>query len=222
MNARLIDHQQAVNNMMAERYLLGELNQGEREAFEEHFFGCSECFDQVKAGTEFISSLREIGPGEITPVPSDQRHGMEQWFRPKSAQVLGVMFLGLASFTVYQQVLLRQATAPEIVDVYTLHSEARAGSGTEVVSSRHGNFELHVLFAPDAASASGRVQVTDEAGREVASVAVRDLHQGELQVRFSTGKFHTGKYLLTVKAIDQGSGSEKVLKQYPFVLTIKE
>jgi hypothetical protein len=81
---------------------------------------------------------------------------------------------------------------------------------------------LHVLFAPDAASASGRVQVTDESGREVASVAVRDLHQGELQVRFNTAKFHTGKYLLTVKAIDQRSGGENVLKQYPFVLTIKE
>src|SRR5579884_2083702 len=115
MNARLIDHQQAVNNMMAERYLLGELNQGEREAFEEHFFACSECFDHVKAGTEFISSLKNIGAAEPAPVSSDLPHPAGHGFRPKTAQILGLMFLGLASFSIYQQILIRQASAPEVV-----------------------------------------------------------------------------------------------------------
>lgn len=221
MNARLIDHQQAVNNMMAERYLLGELNQGEREAFEEHFFGCSECFDHVKAGTEFISSLKQTGGVDTPAVPSGWRHGMGQWFRPKSARILGLMALGLASFTVYQQVLIRQAGAPEVVRVQPLHSDAR-GAGNAVVASKPGTFELRVVFQPNAASSLGRIQITDEAGREVASVPVTDLHLGELQVRFNTGKFHTGRYILTLMAIDPASGSKKVLDQYHFALTIRE
>jgi hypothetical protein len=40
----MIDHQDAVKSLMAERYLLGELNAGEREAYEEHFFSCDACF----------------------------------------------------------------------------------------------------------------------------------------------------------------------------------
>jgi anti-sigma factor RsiW len=222
MNARLIDHQQAVNSMMAERYLLGELNEGERNAFEEHFFECSDCFEQVKAGTEFISSLKKVGTEETAAVPSGWRPAMGQWFRPKSAQILGLMFLGLASFSIYQGILIRQAGAPELVSVQTLHPDARDGSGTAVKASRRGVFELRVVFEADAASSSGRIQITDETGREVTSVPVNDLRGPELYIRFNTGKFHTGKYLLTLKAIDQASGSEKVLNQYPFALTIKD
>lgn len=64
MSAQMIDHQEAVKNLMAERYLLGELNAGEREAYEEHLFSCNACFEQVKAGTEFIGHLRQMGADE--------------------------------------------------------------------------------------------------------------------------------------------------------------
>jgi anti-sigma factor RsiW len=60
MNARIIDHDEAVKDLMAERYLLGELNATERDAYEEHLFCCDACFQQVKAGTELIGELRRI------------------------------------------------------------------------------------------------------------------------------------------------------------------
>src|SRR5579864_8034895 len=68
MSAQMIDHQEAVKNLMAERYLLGELNAGEREAYEEHLFSCDACFDQVKAGTEFVGHLRQIGTEKAAAV----------------------------------------------------------------------------------------------------------------------------------------------------------
>src|SRR5438445_8163784 len=61
MNARMINHDDAVRDFMAERYLLGELSTTERDVYEEHLFSCDACFEQVKAGTEFISHLRHIG-----------------------------------------------------------------------------------------------------------------------------------------------------------------
>ena len=69
MNARMIKHDDAVKDLMAERYLLGELNAAEREAYEEHLFSCDACFEQVKVGTEFVSHLRHIGtqdPQDLT------------------------------------------------------------------------------------------------------------------------------------------------------------
>jgi hypothetical protein len=33
---------------VAERYLLGQLNEPEQEAFERHYFGCDRCFDELK------------------------------------------------------------------------------------------------------------------------------------------------------------------------------
>ena len=57
MSAQMIDHQDAVKSLMAERYLLGELNASEREAYEEHLFSCDACFDQ------FTAAAVEEGPG---------------------------------------------------------------------------------------------------------------------------------------------------------------
>jgi hypothetical protein len=142
--------------------------------------------------------------------------------RPRSAQILGVLFLGAASFSVYQGVLLHQANTPEIVSIQTLHPDARAGNGNAVVASKRGAFELRVVFQPDPAFSAGRVQITDETGKEAMAVPVNDLHRGELQVRFRAGSFHPGKYLLVLKAIDQATGSEKVLNQYPFELTLQD
>ena len=68
MNERMMNHDDAVKNLMAERYLLGELNTTERDAYEEHLFSCDACFEQVKAGTEFVSHLRHIGT-EAPQVP---------------------------------------------------------------------------------------------------------------------------------------------------------
>ena len=43
-----------------ERYLLGELDEVERSAFEEHFFDCRECAEEVKAGAIFLENARKV------------------------------------------------------------------------------------------------------------------------------------------------------------------
>jgi len=43
-------HQQAVSTLAPERYLLDEMTGPERETFEEHFFSCAECADDVRTG----------------------------------------------------------------------------------------------------------------------------------------------------------------------------
>ncbi len=222
MNARLIDHQQAIKTMMAERYLLGEMNEGEHDAFEEHMFECPECFEQVRAGTEFVDSLKKIGAEQAAAVPQTGWHqALGEWLRPRSTQIFAVMFLGAVSFSVYQSMLLHQAAAPEIVTVETLRPEAR-GQGNIIHASRRGSFELRVVFQPEPAAKLGRVQIMDDAGKEAATVPVNDLGQGELQVRFGAGKFHSGKYLLVLKAADQTTGQESVVNQYPFELALQD
>jgi hypothetical protein len=41
-------HEQAVSSMATERYLLDEMPELEREAFEEHYFSCGQCADDVR------------------------------------------------------------------------------------------------------------------------------------------------------------------------------
>jgi anti-sigma factor RsiW len=45
-----MEHDEAEKSQAVERYLLGELPVTEREAFEEHYFSCPECAEEVRAG----------------------------------------------------------------------------------------------------------------------------------------------------------------------------
>jgi len=55
-----MEHTEAMERMMAERYLLGELLEEDRDAFEEHFFGCHECAAAVRDGAVLIDSGRGV------------------------------------------------------------------------------------------------------------------------------------------------------------------
>ena len=53
-----MDHNEAIQQMVAERYLLGELTAEQRDAFEEHAFDCPECSLDLRAGAAFIDTAK--------------------------------------------------------------------------------------------------------------------------------------------------------------------
>jgi hypothetical protein len=62
-----MQHEEAVETLASERYLLGEMNDAERDSFEEHFFSCAICADDVRGG----AMLREgVGAGLARVAPS--------------------------------------------------------------------------------------------------------------------------------------------------------
>src|SRR5215813_7135700 len=147
MDAVIIDHQQAVNQMMTERYLLGELNPQERDAFEQHLFDCSECFEQVKAGTEFVHYLKGIGAEETAAVPSTPawRRLLGQAFRPAPAFAFAACML--AAVSVYQNmVTIPMLKAPQPESRYTLEEDSRGPK--EIGVSPNSRFRLALDFQP--------------------------------------------------------------------------
>lgn len=53
-----MDHLQAVNTLAAERYLLDEMADAERDEFEGHFFACSECAEDLRDGAVMVDGAR--------------------------------------------------------------------------------------------------------------------------------------------------------------------
>jgi anti-sigma factor RsiW len=53
-----VTHEEAETTLATERYLLGEMTVGERDAFEEHFFSCTRCADDVRAGAVLQDGVR--------------------------------------------------------------------------------------------------------------------------------------------------------------------
>src|SRR5690349_23110858 len=104
-----MNHQQAVTKHAAERYLLEELSPEERAGFEEHYFGCVECADEVRTAFKFADNLKAVGERPIeVAVRSPERplktRAFWQWLRPVfAAPALAVLLLAV---TLYQSFLV--------------------------------------------------------------------------------------------------------------------
>jgi len=53
-----MEHQEAIDTLASERYILGEMSEAERDSFEEHFFSCIECADDVLAADKMRVGVR--------------------------------------------------------------------------------------------------------------------------------------------------------------------
>src|SRR5689334_5985411 len=61
-----MQHEEAVETLASERYLLGEMNDAERDSFEEHFFSCAVCAEDVRAGATLRDGVR-VGLARVAP-----------------------------------------------------------------------------------------------------------------------------------------------------------
>src|SRR5579864_9494277 len=70
-----MEHSSAVQTHAVERYLLGEMPQEEREDFEEHYFTCAECAQDVRAAACFQANAREVmrDPERFSAPEQDRR-----------------------------------------------------------------------------------------------------------------------------------------------------
>jgi len=53
-----VTHTQAVHSMASERYLLGEMTDAERLEYEDHFFQCAECAEEIRLGALMADGAR--------------------------------------------------------------------------------------------------------------------------------------------------------------------
>ena len=73
-------HSQDDQIEISEKYVRGQLAPQDRQAFEEHFFGCDECFQQVQMTERFVAGMyRAADTGKLPPYSLDAR-GNGQFF----------------------------------------------------------------------------------------------------------------------------------------------
>jgi len=75
-----MDHEVAAKTQAVERYLLGEMPASERDTFEEHYFSCAECAEEVRSGSELRRELK-AALRELPSRPQVSSPGWFSWFR---------------------------------------------------------------------------------------------------------------------------------------------
>jgi len=120
-------HQQAIDTLAAERYLLDEMRPDERSAFEEHFFDCDDCADDMRSAAALLQGTKAgfAGPGKARP------RGHAAWYHsvalPWAAAATLALVAGYQAFWLIPS--LRRDDAVALVPV-TLHPASR---GAEAV-----------------------------------------------------------------------------------------
>lgn len=160
-----MEHGEAMQSAAAERYILGELNAAEADSFEEHFFDCRECADEVRTGAAFLEGGRKLVRQEKeAPVPAPvisltERRERRAWL---PAAVAAVLLLGIGTPLIVQQVNDARP-AIDIPSVHMLQASTRAADG-DIPSVRAGDI-VYVDVLGEPSYARYELRVLDPKGQ---------------------------------------------------------
>jgi hypothetical protein len=220
-----MNHNEAVQQMATERYLLDELSPEVRDAFEEHFFDCPECaFDlrtvaavvdeakvqlpELTSPSSVPSGSRALLPVERKPSPFSSRSSsrFSAWWRPAIAAPAFATLLAIIGYQnlVIYPALRSEANEPILSSTVFLHSGTRSAGATQVnVDQKHG-----VALLVDTPQQQGYVsflfELRDSRGKTVFSIATSKGSQsadGTLSLAIPGAGLHDGAYTLAISGV---------------------
>ena len=117
-----MEHAEAKKNQAIDRYLLGELDAAEADAFEEHYFDCAECAEELRSGMQFMDGGRKLVLAEsaqpaMAPVVPMERPSRRMIWIPAAAAA--ALVLALATPMLMNQ---QRAVEGPSFEVATQHS----------------------------------------------------------------------------------------------------
>ena len=228
-------HQDAVEELAVERYLLGELTGESRDRFEDHMFDCLECAGDVKAGVMFASAAHaELCAPEAArdAAPRTSSSWLAWLVRPL---VLVPALAACLMVVVYQSAVVvpRMKTeiakdeAPAVLNSLLLANAGARGDSTvaQVVAPAHGFYLLSVDIPPAAGATSYRCSLYSPSDKllwqvDVSPQQARDTVMIQVPVMTTQG----GMDELRVQGVlsSPGQGDTLVdLARYKYKLTLQ-
>lgn len=225
-----MDHQTAIRIDAAERYCARELTPEERDAFEEHFFECAECAEEVHFEQVFAANTRAVlleesdqpehvlVPRWEAPRPSYVPESIP-WYRrltnwPVLVPSLSFNF-ALLAFVFYQSgkvipALEHQVTrlsTPQLASVVTIPTIVRGDVKVIQIPQSAGNVVLS--FGITRPFPKYEWQILDESGsvRLSGSQPAPPAASDELALSLPVFSLAPGVYTATVRGLD---GSERL------------
>ena len=212
-----MEHDEAVRSRAAEHYVAHELSPADRDGFEEHFFDCQECADDVRFEMTFAANARAVfreQRAEQLPVPAPRRASpWGRWLalgRPRPA----LAFSFAANFALAAglgYVLLtgpHEFAVPQFTQPYFAPGPTHGAGDVHAIPA--GETSYIVRFpAPSAASQAYSYEVLDANGKRESSGSLPAPASGEdsLYLQIPLDSLPAGVHALVVRG---GSGSEIV------------
>ena len=230
-----MNHQQAVQNLAVESYLLGEMSRREREAFEEHFFECSLCGEDVRAAAEFMEDARIIlgrplpGSSRTTIKPGGRRTpGWLVWLKPQFAAPALAALLLLVGFQSLRTIpelrhQVEEAVAPREVTSITLRRAVRGDASVLAVPA--GAPVMLTLDFPEPPAKGTPLQfiIEGEGEKELRRIDGVAPEPGRLvNLMIPRLDLPSGPYIVVAEIASQSQRPGQELGRFPFRLELQE
>lgn len=221
-----MDHKIAVKIRAAERYLLGELTVAERDDYENHYFECPECAEEIRVGAALIDNARAELQIAYSPAPA-RRLGWFGWLQPSYAVAALVILLALLAYqNLFTIPRLKHETAAITTQPLTSFSFITVGSrgvAPPTITPPPGRpFGIYFDIPSTSAYHSYDCEIQSDTGKskirtEVSAEQAKDT----VQLLISPGRLSTGNYVLVVRG-KTGDGAQAEIVRYPFSLRVAE
>jgi len=232
----IMDHATATREGCTERYLLGEMTEAERLDFEEHFFVCRECAEDLKTTVAFLDNARKVlktETEELAVVATAAAALRESWWRrmrPHSAFAVAAV-AAVVCVAVYQALVVVPGLRRELAQAEALQavrweflSLSRGDVPSLVVSSRYRRLGLRLSRSSARPFSAYRCELRDENDRTVQSAVAPPPPPGEeLALVLTLTSLQPGSYVIVVTGLDPAGGpATPELARYPFMLQLSE
>jgi hypothetical protein len=158
-------HEQAVSTFASERYLLEEMTEPERAVFEEHYFSCAACADDVRLGAVMSDGVRAGLMGErenqstVTDMTASdawrrRAESARRWYQSPAIPWAAAATLAIvAGYQTFVGVPGRPLSQPQALVPVTLRPASR-GQEPKVVVSRNSSIATLAVDMSSAVSGS--------------------------------------------------------------------
>jgi anti-sigma factor RsiW len=231
-----MEHDEAVQQLAVERYLLDELTSELRDEFEEHMFDCAECALDLRAGAAFVQEAKLQLPQLIAssgaaqpaaPSRAESRPAARSasrsgafdwfsWFRPAFAVPA---FAALVAVIGYQNLstipaLRAAADSPRIVPWVSFHTGTRGAARLDVPADRTQGAMVVIELSQEIPYASYVFDLYDQQGKRFWTQSVSASSQasggnGTFSLMIPGAGLQQGDYTLVIGGINpQGARTE--------------
>lgn len=207
-----MDHSEAMRLQAAEKYVLGELSGELRDAYEEHYFECSECALDVRAAAMFMEGGRQLATESSAArarAASEELSWRDRWFGSWLWPAFAApVFAILIAAVIYQNAVtiprLRSTASAQVYgsSFSLMGANVRGGSGVEITVRPNEGFLLSFDFTPSASANSYVVELQDASGKVLLQSAVPGSETNQsLHFAVPAGVVHSpGQYSLVFYA----------------------
>jgi len=144
-------HPQIEDEEIIERYVRKQLAEEERKAFEEHFFGCNDCFDKLQVAERFVAGVRDAASRGMLAGEVEGRAGGWSWsarqvpaFAISASAAL--LLAGLSGWLYFSQMPKLRRQLSQSTENLRAQQAARAALEHQIASSIQAEANLPLVM----------------------------------------------------------------------------